>query len=125
MQQLYHWTFQPKLAFASQMWLVNHSNAVQSVINRTLLQRQEVLKTVVEPMEGEGMPVGQGTVNASVQLLLPGQGLQLPNFLLPGEAHGDRATCSERCTTLEQIETMFRASTDLKVHIFAASACHC
>ncbi|KAK9855168.1 hypothetical protein WJX84_006864 [Apatococcus fuscideae] len=86
----------------------------ESVINRTLLQRQEVLKSVVEPMEGDGTPVGQGTVNASVQLLLPGQGLRLPNFLLPGEAHGDRATCSERCTTLEQIETMFRASTDLK-----------
>ena len=97
------------------MLLMIYTDMVQSVINRTLLQRQEVLKTVVEQMEGEGTPVGQGTVNASVQLLLPGQGLRLPHFLLPGEAHGDRATCSERCTTLEQIEIMFRASTDLKV----------
>ncbi len=88
---------------------------MQSVINRTLLQRQEVLKETVKLMEGEGTPVGQGTVNASVQLLLPGQGLRLPNFQLPGETYSERATCSERCTTLDQIETMFRASTDFKV----------
>ena len=88
---------------------------LQSVINRTLLQRQEVLKDTVKQMEGEGTPVGQWTVNASVQLLLPGQGLRLPNFQQPGESYSERATCSERCTTLDQIETMFRASTDLKV----------
>ncbi|DBA86388.1 TPA: hypothetical protein ACH3X2_005613 [Trebouxia sp. C0005] len=67
----------------------------ESVINRPLLERLDLLKAAIQPPPEEGIPVGRGTVQGRLAKLVPNE------FVL------DHTTCSKICHTMEDIQAAF------------------
>ncbi len=68
---------------------------MQSVIDRPLLERLDLLKAAIQPPPEEGIPVGRGTVQGRLAKLFPNE------FVL------DHTTCSKICHTMEDIQAAF------------------
>ncbi|KAK9803302.1 hypothetical protein WJX72_010348 [[Myrmecia] bisecta] len=75
----------------------------QSVINRTLLERRDILKSILRAAPSEGIPCGKGTVRGRMVPLLSG------HKLLGSENIGCKT-----CHTLEDIQAMFDQSVALQ-----------
>ncbi|DBA75732.1 TPA: hypothetical protein ACH3X1_010149 [Trebouxia sp. C0004] len=67
----------------------------ESVIDRPLLERLDLLKAAIQPPPEEGIPVGRGTVKGRLTKLVPNE------FVL------DHTTCSKICHTMEDIQAAF------------------
>ena len=83
--------------------LTPSSAASQSVINRPLLERLDLLKAAIGPVPDEGIPVGKGTVKGRLAKLVPNE------FVL------DHTTCSKISHTMEDIQAAFDESIRVQV----------
>ena len=81
---------------------------MQSVIDRPLLERLDLLKAAIQPPPGEGIPVGRGTVQGRLAKLVPNE------FVL------DHTTCSKICHTMEDIQAAFDEA--IRVQVIMAEA---
>ena len=81
---------------------------MQSVIDRPLLERLDLLKAAIQPPPAEGIPVGRGTVKGRLTKLVPNECLL------------DHTTCSKICHTMEDIQTAFDEA--IRVQVCSASA---
>ena len=68
---------------------------LQSVINRPLLERLDLLKAAIGPPPPEGILVGKGTVKGSLAKLIP------------NEVVLDHTVCSNICHSMEHIQAAF------------------
>ena len=68
---------------------------LQSVIDRPLLERLDLLKAAIAPPPPEGIFVGKGTVKGSLAKLIP------------GEVMLDHTVCSKICHSVEDIQAAF------------------
>ena len=76
---------------------------MQSVINRSLLERQELLKAAVAPPPEEGCLVGRGTMFGRMVKLVPSQPLL------------DHTVCSKICHNMEDIQNALDEATRVQV----------
>ena len=81
---------------------------MQSVIDRPLLERLDLLKAAIHPPPAEGIPVGRGTVQGRLAKLVPNE------FVL------DHTTCSKICHTMEDIQAAFDEA--IRVQVIMAEA---
>lgn len=73
----------------------SHCCPLQSVIDRPLLERLDLLKAAIAPPPPEGIFVGKGTVKGSLAKLIPGEVLL------------DHTVCSKICHSVEDIQAAF------------------
>ena len=85
---------------------------VQSVINRPLLERQELLKAAIAPAAVEGCLVGRGTMHGRMVKLIPNEPLM------------DQTICSQICHNMEDIQTALDEATRVQVGLLHA-VCNC
>jgi len=90
---------------------VSHVCVMQSVIDRPLLERLDLLKAAIQPPPEEGIPVGRGTVKGRLTKLVPNE------FVL------DHTMCSKICHTMEDIQAAFDEAIRVQV-IMAEAAMH-
>ena len=75
--------------------MLNPPAVMQSVINRPLLERLDLLKAAIKTPPAEGIPVGKGTVKGSLAKLVP------------NEVVLDHTICSKICHSMEDIQSAF------------------
>ena len=92
-------------------YLMSVLSVMQSVIDRPLLERLDLLKAAIQPPPEEGIPVGRGTVQGRLAKLVPNE------FVL------DHTTCSKICHTMEDIQAAFDEAIRVQV-IMAEAAKH-
>lgn len=79
--------------------------AVQSVINRPLLERLDLLKAAIAPPPPGGILVGKGTVKGSLAKLIP------------SEIVLEHTVCSKICHSMEDIQAAFDEAIRVQVCI--------
>ena len=84
-------------------------HALQSVINRPLLERLDLLKAAIAPPPPEGILVGKGTVKGSLAKLIP-SGIVL-----------EHTVCSKICHSMEDIQAAFDEAVRVQVRILQHS----
>lgn len=85
--------------------------ALQSVINRPLLERQELLKSAIAAPAEEGCLVGRGTMHGRMVKLIPNEPLL------------DQTICSQICHNMEDIQTALDEATRVQVGLLSCTLC--
>lgn len=75
--------------------VITQTCPLQSVINRPLLERLDLLKATIAAPPAEGILIGKGTVRASLAKLIP------------NEVVLDHTVCSKICHSMEDIQAAF------------------
>ena len=78
---------------------------LQSVINRPLLERLDLLKAAIAAPPAEGILLGKGTVKGSLAKLIP------------NEIVLDHTVCSKICHSMEDIQAAFDEAIRVQVCI--------